>query len=152
MKIIAVDPGKKAGWCVGNPMGESLWTSGVCSGDDPDECSRTAHEHFITNVHNPSDTHVLIEDQYFMPRGLKGAKTLIRRGAIWWVLARAQLGVPEKQIHWISPSSWQAFFRVNGDKEMIRKLACSVTKRSDVEENEADAICMAYYYAHKGVE
>jgi len=131
--ILAIDPGKKAGW--------AAYTQGEYQGSATIDGDSVKAVSSMIDYWQP-DTLVL-EDQFFRPRQLKGIKTLLRRRFIWEVLAE-HLGVESIEI--VEASKWQAHFRVRpGDKLAIQKLARTLTG-NEVEPDEADAILIGEWF------
>ena len=136
MTTLAIDPGKRSGWCL-------IWndkpTSGVVNGDDLpavwgvlEQAARLAATDGIT---------VVIEDQYHARIRGNGLTTLFRRRFAWEILAR-WLDLPVKIVH---PMTWQSYFKIRkGDKQAIVQVARALCGY-DVEQDEADAVCMAYW-------
>ncbi len=137
MTTLAIDPGRRSGWCL-------LWnnkpTSGVVNGDDLpavwavlEEAARLALTDGIT---------VIIEDQYHARIRGNGLTTLFRRRFAWEILAR-WLDLPVKVVN---PMTWQSYYRIKrGDKQGVCQVARALCGY-DVEQDEADAVCMAYWW------
>jgi len=131
--ILAIDPGKKAGW--------AAYTQGEYQGSATIDGDSVKAVSSMIDYWQP-DTLVL-EDQFFRPGRLQGIKTLLRRRFIWEVLAE-HLGVESIEI--VEASKWQAHFRVRpGDKLAIQKLARTLTG-NEVEPDEADAILIGEWF------
>ena len=132
MIILAVDPGKRAGWaCLTD---DGLEASGVVDGDDV----RMIDE--IFTCHAPDV--LVVEDQYFRPRKLKGMKTLFRRRFTWEIIGRLR----NIEVEEIAATAWQGHFRIRrGDKVGVGQMARALAGK-ECAADEADAVCMAYWY------
>ena len=138
MTTIAIDPGKRSGWCL---LHEGRPTSGVVDGDDLmavwtvlDDAQR------LTVVDRPCT--LVLEDQYHARMRGKGLTTLFRRRFAWETLARWM----DMQIQAVNPMTWQAHYRIKrGDKQAVAVVARSLCGYA-VQPDEADAVCMAYWW------
>ena len=145
--ILAVDPGKRAGYAAFEPERAHLKQSGIVNGDSVREAR------FILDLFTWLDV-LVVEDQ-FIPTGRdqrgrprvmnqKGLKTLMLRRHIWEVLAMER-GIPVESVN---PKIWQAYFKIKaGDKGGICKVA-SVLVGKDVVEDEGDAILIGMWFIY----
>lgn len=136
--ILAIDPGEHAGWAILDDYGNNL-SSGVVAGDNVHAC------HHVLKTHMPDK--IVIEDQFTGKASAKGLKTLIRRAAIWDVLAAIE-GIDV--LPYAHPSTWQAYFKIRG-KGPARKLAINNMAASIIgkptQPDESDAILIGIWQA-----
>lgn len=139
MKVLGVDPGKRAGWALwsDDTRGGRLVQSGVVNGD-----SAAAVYNFLMTM---QVTHLVVEEQMHRVAermGHKSLGTLIRRMHIWTVCAELNF-IPFETVN---PKTWQAFFhlplREGGPqfKAVIQNLARRWAP--NVQPDEADAVCI----------
>lgn len=129
MIILAVDPGKRAGWATYRDGRYSR--SGTFSrGDDV-----LAIADFLDGIHFRT---MVIEGQY-LPRGrAKGIITLIRRRCIWEILAIER----RREVVVVAPATWQSRYRKIDHIIAARTIA----GRDLTSRDEAAAICIGDWY------
>lgn len=141
-RLLAVDPGRKAGWSLwGNEKHvNALLGSDVICGDDP-----FAARDLISQVEPDV---VVIEEQ--QQAGIRRAgklvampwrslRTLVLRADIWNVCARLH----GARVLTVYPATWQAYMRIRRTKGMtVKDVVQSLARqwRANVQPDEADAI------------
>jgi hypothetical protein len=137
MRILAIDPGAKAGWAWITD-GKYI-RSGVIDGDSAPDC-----ESFIRLSIRPDL--LVCEDQYFGRMRGKGLFTLLRRRHIWEIFAQLY-GIPFESVN---PKAWQCYWKIpqkGKGKDAILTLARQYKKTA--QPDEADAILIGLWAARK---
>jgi hypothetical protein len=146
MRILAIDPGEKAGWAWITD-GKYI-RSGVIDGDSAPDC-----ESFIRLSIRPDL--LVCEDQYFGRMRGKGLFTLLRRRHIWEIFAQLY-GIPFEAVN---PSTWQSYWHI--PKKGKKYIGTTTSHRKDaiimvaeqfkrnVQPDEADAILIGLWAARK---
>jgi len=135
---LAIDPGVHAGWALFE--GKKCIKADCIKGDDPKEVYQFLSANSIYNIST-----LVLEAQYM--KFPKGFRTLCYRADIWAVLAEVLFS--NLKVEWAVPSSWQAYYKVKGNKQAIVTNAELLYNKSKVLENMADAILIGNWYLNK---
>uniref|UniRef100_A0A6M3XDL1 Holliday junction resolvase RuvC n=1 Tax=viral metagenome TaxID=1070528 RepID=A0A6M3XDL1_9ZZZZ len=144
-RILAIDPGKEAGWC--------LFCDGFChssGGADGESVAevRRIYEHAVPEI-------VVIEDQHFNPRVSPYAiKTLVERAALWyWLAIDRGIDVAER----VPALAWQDWAGIPRQKrkpktsdktarKQLINLRASEVAGTTTMDNESDAVLLCSYW------
>ena len=154
-RVLAIDPGKTSGYALFEvPVSTKkpkLKMSGCVSGD-----AVVDFHNMGAFIHNSDANILLIETQFFHPkRKAKNLMQLLENRFVWEFFARQQGCTVGR----IDPAKWQSYWKLKSNLEIENKTkrgkdfkrqivekAKKVTRRKRMEENEADAILIGFYW------
>lgn len=132
MRVLSVDPGKSAGWCLRTERGLE---HGSCNGSLVG-CVDDVVTHAFTNL-TGTRLCVIEDQQQFAARSYKSTRTLIRRAEIWAVLTERLVA----RVVRVPVRTWQGHLhlkgthdqRMSGLRDLLRGMSYDVDVMTDDE-------------------
>ena len=155
VRELAIDPGKTSGYALFEVLTMTKKPKLKISGCVPGNAV-TDFRNMGAFIHNSNADVLLIETQFFHPkRKAKNLMQLLENRFVWEFFARQQSCTVGR----IDPAEWQSYWKLKSNLEIKNKTkrskdfklqivekAKKVTRRKYMEENEADAILMGFYW------